>query len=160
MYIAFDELPKTARVWIYQSNKELTPIEADEISAQLTSFCNDWSAHGAGLRSSFQILHDRFIVIAVDEGFNMASGCSIDSSVNQIKQLEQAYKLNFMDRTQVAFLANNEVFVETLSTIPAKVNEGVISEDTKTFNNLVQTVDSFDTQWVVPAKDTWLKRYF
>lgn len=160
MHIAFDELPKTARVWIYQSNRELTTAEIDEISTRLASFCNDWSAHGVGLKSSFRILHNRFVVIAVDEGHNMATGCSIDSSVNQIKQLEQAYGLNFMDRTQVAFLANNEVFVESLSNIPSKVNEGVISQETKTFNNLVQTVDSFDSEWVVPAKDTWLKRYF
>lgn len=160
MYIAFNDLPKTARVWIYQSNKVLGQTEVDEISSQLVSFCEEWSAHGAGLKSSFQILHNRFIVIAVDEGHNMATGCSIDSSVNQIKQLESKYGLNFMDRTQVAFLIGNEVFVESLSTLPAKVNEGVISQDTKTFNNLVQTVDSFDTEWVVPAKETWLKRYF
>ncbi|MCB0494872.1 MAG: hypothetical protein KDC79_01935 [Cyclobacteriaceae bacterium] len=160
MYIDFNELPKTARVWIYQSNRELTSVETEGISSQLRSFCDGWSAHGAGLKSSFQIVHNRFLVIAVDEGHNMATGCSIDSSVSQVKQLENQYGLNFMDRTQVAFLANNEVFVEQLSSIPTKVNEGIISQDTKTFNNLVQTVDSFDSEWIVPAKDTWLNRYF
>ena len=33
----------------------------------------------------------RFIVIAVDENFNEVSGCSIDASVNLIKQFEQNY---------------------------------------------------------------------
>ena len=160
MHLAFDQLPKSARVWIYQSNRDLTVSEIEEISVSLVSFCGGWSAHGAGLKSSFQILHNRFIVIAVDEGHNMATGCSIDSSVNQIKFIENKYGLNFMDRTQVAFLIDNELLIEALSSIKTKVNEGVISADTKTFNNLVETVDDFNSNWMVPASDSWLKRYF
>ena len=160
MYLSFDQLPKSARVWIYQSNRDLTNSEIEAISVSLLSFCDGWSAHGAGLKSSFQILHKRFIVIAVDEGYNMATGCSIDSSVNQIKYIENKYGLNFMDRTQVAFFINNELYIESLSAIKAKVNEGVISADTKTFNNLVETVDDFNTNWMIPASNSWLKRYF
>jgi len=160
MHLTFNQLPKSARVWIYQSNRDLTVSETESISASLLAFCNGWSAHGAGLKSSFQILHNRFIVIAVDEGFNMATGCSIDSSVNQIKFIENKYGLNFMDRTQVAFLIDNQLFIESLSSIKTKVNEGVISPETKTFNNLVETVGDFNSNWMVPANDSWLKRYF
>jgi len=160
MYIAFAELPKTARLWIYQSNRTITSEENEAMAQHLSTFCFDWAAHGAGLKSSFQILHNRFVIIAVDEGFNAASGCSIDSSVNQIKLLENKFGINFMDRTQVAFIKDEEVFIETLSTIKTKVKEGVISSETKTFNNLVETVADFDSNWVVSAGDTWLKRYF
>lgn len=160
MFLPFNELPKTARVWIYQANRDLINSELESISQELTAFCNGWSAHGAGLKSSFQILYNRFIVIAVDEGFNMATGCSIDSSVNQIKLLENRYGLNFMDRTQVAFLIDNELYIETLSAIKGKVNDGIISSETKTFNNLVATVEDFDSSWMIPASDSWLKKYF
>lgn len=160
MFLHFDQLPKSARVWIYQSSRDLTDSEIGSITEELTSFCNGWVAHGAGLRSSFQVLYNRFIVIAVDEGYNMATGCSIDSSVNQIKFFENKYGLNFMDRTQVAFLIDNELYIESLSAIKSKVNEGVISSDTKTFNNLVETVGDFDAEWMIPASNSWLKRYF
>lgn len=160
MFLPFNELPKTARVWIYQANRDLINSELESISQELTAFCNGWSAHGVGLKSSFQILYNRFIVIAVDEGFNMATGCSIDSSVNQIKLLENRYGLNFMDRTQVAFLIDNELYIETLSAIKGKVNDGIISSETKTFNNLVATVEDFDSSWMIPASDSWLKKYF
>lgn len=160
MFLPFDQLPKSARVWIYQSSRDLTDSEIESITEELTSFCNGWVAHGAGLKSSFQILYNRFIVIAVDEGYNMATGCSIDSSVNQIKLLENKYGLNFMDRTQIAFLIDNELYIESLSAIKNKVNEGVISSDTKTFNNLVETVGDFDAEWMIPASNSWLKRYF
>ena len=160
MHLAFNQLPSSARVWIYQSNRDLTDSEIESISTSLLSFCEGWSAHGAGLKSSFQILHKRFIVIAVDEAHNMATGCSIDSSVNQIKYIENKYGLNFMDRTQVAFLIDNELYIEPLSSIKSKVNEGVISADTKTFNNLVETVGDFNSAWMIPASNSWLKRYF
>ncbi len=160
MYLPFNQLPKSARIWIYQSNRNLTDLEIESISKTLVSFCNGWSAHGAGLKSSFQILHQRFIAIAVDEGHNMATGCSIDSSVNQIKFIENKYELNFMDRTQVAFLLDGELYVESLSAIKNKVSQGVISADTKTFNNLVETVGDFDAGWIVSASNSWLKRYF
>ncbi len=160
MFLPFNQLPKTARVWIYQSSRDITATENESISIELTAFCNGWSAHGASLNSSFQILYNRFIVIAVDEAHNMATGCSIDSSVNQIKHFENKYRLNFMDRTQVAFLIDNELYIESLSSIKSKVNEGVISSDTKTFNNLVETVGDFDTAWMIPASSSWLKRYF
>jgi hypothetical protein len=160
MFLPFNQLPKSARVWIYQSGRNLTNSEIESITKELTTFCDAWSAHGAGLNSSFQILYSRFIIIAVDEGYNMATGCSIDSSVNQIKFIENKYGLNFMDRTQVAFLIDNELYIESLSAIKDKVNEGVISADTKTFNNLVATVEDFDTAWMVPASNSWLKRYF
>lgn len=160
MHLPFNKLPKSARVWIYQSNRELTLAETNSIKEELITFCESWSAHGAGLKSSFQLLYNRFIVIAVDEGHNLATGCSIDSSVNQIKYFENKYGLNFMDRTQVAFLIDNQVNTESLSVIKNKVSEGIISSETKTFNNLVETIGDFDQGWRVPASKSWLKRYF
>lgn len=160
MFLPFSQLPESARVWIYQANRNLTSLEQESIAEELSTFCNGWSAHGAGLKSSFQILHSRFIAIAVDEAYNMATGCSIDSSVNQIKSIENRYNLNFMDRTQVAFLIDDQLYIESLSAIKSKVNEGIISSETKTFNNLVQTVGDFNTEWMVPASNSWLKRYF
>ncbi len=160
MFLPFNQLPESARIWIYQSNRDLTASEQDAIAEDLTLFCNGWSAHGAGLKSSFQILHGRFIIISVDEGYNMATGCSIDSSVNQIKQIEQKFGLNFMDRTQVAFFIDDTLHIEALSNIKSKVNDGLISAETKTFNNLVQTVGDFNAGWMVPVSNSWLKRYF
>ncbi|VAW25953.1 hypothetical protein MNBD_BACTEROID06-1290 [hydrothermal vent metagenome] len=160
MFLPFNQLPESARVWIYQSNRDLATSEQDAIAELLTTFCDGWSAHGAGLKSSFQILHGRFIVIAVDETYNLATGCSIDASVNQIKHIENKFELNFMDRTQVAFYIDKKLYIESLSAIKSKVQEGVISAETKTFNNLVQTVGDFNSGWMVSANNSWLKRYF
>ena len=160
MFTKYKDLPNNSRVWIYQSDRDLTKPEQDAIAKQLTVFCDGWSAHGAGLKSSFQILHNRFIIIAVDEGYNMATGCSIDSSVNMIKQIENRFNLNFMDRTQVAFYIDEKLYIESLSAIKSRVNEGLISAETKTFNNLVETVGDFNAGCMVQARNSWLKKYF
>lgn len=153
-------MPKKARVWIYQADRKLTAQDQEVIARQTESFCGQWAAHGAALDSSFQLLHDRFLVLAVNEDANLPSGCSIDASVHFIKSLENTLGVNFMDRSKVAFVMNNEVFVEDLSSLKNSVASGKISGNTLTFNNLVQNIDEFEKNWQVKAENSWLKRYF
>ena len=112
------------------------------------------------MKSSYQLLHDKFLVISVDEGFNQASGCSIDASVALIRELESKLSLNFFDRTKVAFLLNGEIFQSSMNDIKQLISDGKINSDTITFNNLVANIDEFHKSWKVPAGESWLKRYF
>lgn len=160
MYIPFEEMADTSRVWIYQANRQLSSADQELMKANCTAFLKQWAAHGQSLKSSFQIIHDKFLVISVDESFNQASGCSIDASVSLIKSLEQELDLSFFDRTQVCFLINDEIVEIPMSGIKSEVANGTISSDTLTFNNLVTNISSFNTDWKVEAKNSWLKRYF
>ena len=98
MYVSFNELPQSARVWVYQANRTLTASEKEAISNYLTKATNQWAAHGAPLKSSFTITEDRFVIIAADEAFNAASGCSIDKSTHFIQSLEREYGVDMFDR--------------------------------------------------------------
>lgn len=160
MLIPFENMPDDARVWIYQADRKLANAEVESIDNAGTKFFEDWAAHGAPLKSSFKIFHNQFLVICADENFNKASGCSIDSSVGFVKQIEQQFNINFFDRTKVAFIFNEEVYLESLSNLKTSVAEGKIRESTPTFNNLVSNKRELDSAWVVPAKSTWLGRYF
>ena len=68
--------------------------------------------------------------------------------------------MNFLDRTKVAFVVNNEVFVEPFANLKSKVQNGEITKATMTFNNLVASVGEFEEKWLVEAGNSWLKRYF
>ena len=160
MHVPFESQPKSARVWIYQADRALNDQEYKLIEKNAMAFCEQWAAHGVGLKSSFKILHHRFLILAVDEQTNMASGCSIDSSVNFVRSLENDLQLNFLDRTKVAFVVNNEVFVASFTDLKSKVQNGEITEATMTFNNLVENVGEFEENWLVEAGNSWLKRYF
>ena len=94
MYINFNELPDTSRVWVYQSNREFTTAELAKITEKLKSFVNSWKRHGEDLKASFRIAYNQFIILAVDESYNNVSGCSIDASVNSIKQLEAEFGID------------------------------------------------------------------
>lgn len=160
MFVSFEELPGSARVWIYQSDRMLSAQDIATIEAISKDFLTGWAAHGAPLKSSYQVLHDKFLVIAVDENFNQASGCSIDASVGLIRNLEQSLKINFFDRTKVCFLINDEVFESPITELKKLIETGTIQADTPTFNTLASNKSSLDESWMIPAEESWLKRYF
>ena len=40
------------------------------------------------------------------------------------------------------------------------VESGTIEKKTLTFNNLVTNVEQLENSWMIPAADSWLKRFF
>lgn len=165
MYIPFEEMPEHARVWVYQAGRSLSAAE-EAYALQLGQvFSSKWAAHGNDLKSSVKIFYHQFLVIAVDEAYNQASGCSIDASVGLVRELEQKFStaensFSFLDRTKVAFLDQEKVLLESTKALKEKIKEGQIKPDTLTFNNLVSNKTQFDTAWVIPVKASWMARYF
>ena len=160
MLVAFKDLPETARVWIYQSDKDFETTQMDFLQKQAVAFCEQWSAHSTPLKSAFKILHNKFLVLAVDEGFNTASGCSIDASTRFVKDVANQLGINFFDRTQVAFLIDDNVYTTGLHSIKEEIASGKIEPETLTFNLQAQNVAEFESSWLVPAQESWMKRYF
>lgn len=160
MYVSFDKISDKARVWIYQSDRKFSEKETQELESGSQQFAEKWAAHGTGLTASAKVFHDQFLVLAVDESAHGASGCSIDSSVAFVKQAEQRFGVNFFDRTKVAFLLKDEIYLESIQNLKNKIEVGEIAKDTLTFNNLVATKEEMKDNWLSPAQDTWLERYF
>lgn len=160
MYIPFEEMADTSRIWIYQADRLLSTGDKLTIEAKCNAFLEQWAAHGQVLKSSFKIAHDKFLIISADESFNQASGCSIDASVALIKSLEQDLGINFFDRSKVCFLVDGHVVDIPMNGIKSNVENGKIGESTLTFNNLVGDIKTFNENWKVEAKNSWLKRYF
>ena len=96
MYIPFDNLPEESKIWIYQSNRKFSDEEMAEIEVGLKDFVENWAAHGTGLEASYQLKYNRFIILAVNQEIQMATGCSIDSSVQFIQNLEQKYSVDLL----------------------------------------------------------------
>jgi hypothetical protein len=151
-------MPSDARVWVYQSNRNLSDADVNAIKNSGNLFIADWAAHGASLKASFDVLYNRFIVIAVDEKQAMASGCSIDKSVHFVKELETKFNLNLFDRLQVAYRKGNEIQTCSLSEFEKLASQNVVNKSTIVFNNMVNTKSSFDTEWEVPLKQSWQSR--
>lgn len=159
MFVSFEQLPQESRVWIYQADKSFSVEEEKIISDSLKNFCAQWKVHGNPLNTSFKIEYNQFIVLAVDESTEGASGCSIDSSVRALKELSQQLHIHFFDRTKVAFLINDEIKLFPLQKLTALFQSGELSASTITFNNLVPDKIGFEKNWKVPAEKSWLAKF-
>jgi hypothetical protein len=160
MYIPFENLPEESKIWIYQSSRKFSDDEVAAIEKDLTDFLINWSAHGNALESSFQIKYNRFIIIAVNQEVHAATGCSIDSSVAFIQNLEQKYSVDLLDKMNVAFKQGEFVTYKTLLDFKKLAKDKSVSENTIVFNNLVNTIEEFNEGWEIPASESWHSRFF
>jgi hypothetical protein len=160
MFVPFQSIPNTSRVWVFQADRKLNSQESKIISDTLMAFTERWLVHGSPMAASFDIRFDQFIILAADEDANAASGCSIDDSVRTIKNLGTQLGLDFFDRTRVAFKTGEEVFTIPMSALKEKLAEGLWNSSSLVFNNLVNAKGDLSTTWLSEASSTWLKRYF
>ncbi len=160
MYTTYKNLPNHSRVWVYQANRAFTENEIAIITKKSTEFVNTWTRHGDDLKGSFTIKYNQFLVLAVDEGFNNVSGCSIDSSVRFIRELEADFNIDLLDKMNVSFKDGEHINLVKLPQFQQFVKEGKITEDTVVFNNMVATKEDLEKNWEVPAHKSWHKRFF
>ena len=158
MFVSFDSLPSTSRIWIYQADKIFNPEQREILSAGLLAFTNAWTAHGNPMKASFQLPYDHFIIIAADEQLTEASGCSIDASVHAIQQTSGKTGINFLGRGSIAFKKGDVIELIPLSDLRKALDNGRWASDTLTFDNSITTKTQL-SDWVIPAQHTWLKRH-
>ena len=159
MHVPFDLLPDHARIWVYQADRQISPSEKDIISRELTSFTEQWQVHGSPMKASFKLFFDQFVVLAADEGYNAASGCSIDGSVRALKSIGLQCGLDFFNRAAVAFKINQNIEQILSSNLKQKYKEGFWNEKTLVFNNTITRKEELEGAWILPASKTWLNRY-
>lgn len=160
MYVPFDELPKSSRIWIYQSNRKLSDDEVASVDELLKKFVDEWAAHSTPLKASYQIKYNRFIILAVDQDYHSASGCSIDASVRVIQELEQKFGIDLLDKMNVTYKTGEFIAHKSLIDFKKMAKEKAVNANTIVFNNLVNTIEEFEEFWEVPAGESWHSRFF
>ena len=147
-----------SRVWVYQSSRLFAFSEALHIEDLLKNFSENWQSHGAPVKGYGNLFYGQFIVLMADEQATGVSGCSTDSSVRLIKQIEQLFKVNMFDRTSLAFEVKDKIQLLPLAQLQYAIDNNFINPDTIYFNNLVQTKEELENNWKVPVKDSWLAK--
>ena|SRR5688572_25087749 len=158
MHVSFESLPANARLWVFQASRKFTFEEKNILNAHLQAFTETWVTHGHPMQASFQIPFVHFVVLAADEGYNAASGCSIDDSVRTVKAVGAQIGIDFFNRSLIAFQTNAGIELIALDQLKAAHAAGRWNAETPTFNNLIATKKQL-AQWIVPAGSTWLKRH-
>lgn len=154
------KISENSRVWIYQANRILTQEEEIAILQMLNNFTAEWLAHGHALAAIGEVLHHQFIILSVDEQVAGATGCSIDKSVNLMKEIEQKFKLNLFDRFRIAFRQDEEVINCSREEFETLIKSGRVNKNTLVFNNLINNRNELETTWEIPLKDSWHAQVF
>lgn len=159
MFVPFETLPESSRVWVYQANRSFTEEEQQEIKERLKGFIEQWTAHGANLKASYEMRYNRFIILALDQKMSAATGCSIDESVRFIQQLEKDYNVDLLDKMNVSYKQGEFVAYKTLTDFRKMAKDKAVSPKTIVFNNLINNKAEYLTDWEVPASESWHKRF-
>ncbi|MES2649598.1 MAG: hypothetical protein V4717_22155 [Bacteroidota bacterium] len=150
---SFDD---NSRVWIYQSSRIFGLSEALHLESILQDFVENWKSHGTPVKGYANLFFGQFIVFMADETATGVSGCSTDSSVRVVKEIENLFGTSMFDRLNLAFIKEGKVQMLPFQQVNYAIQNGFINRDTIYFNNLVQTKKDMLHHWLVPVKNSWL----
>ena len=145
-----------SKVWIFQSNRNHTEKECEEINMQMHNFYSQWQSHGKDVKGWAEILFNRFVVVIADENVSDVSGCSTDGMTRIIKSFENQYAVNFFDRLMLSFYVKEKVETLPLNQVKYALENGILETDTLFFNHLVDNKQKLETEWLVPLDKSWL----
>jgi hypothetical protein len=149
-----------SRVWIYQSSRLFFISEALEMEDMLKDFVTEWNSHGVPVKGYANLFFGRFVILMADETGTGVSGCSTDSSVHLIKQIEKKYNVEMFNRQQLIFIVKDKIEQLPMAQLSYAIQNKFIDENTLYFNNTILNKKQLIENWITPAGNTWLKRFF
>ena len=159
-----DHLPAdfagTSRVWIYQSSRLFLLSEVFELEEMMNHFISSWNSHGDPVKGYANLFFGQFIVLMADESQTGLGGCSTDSSIRLIKDVEKKFGVELLNRQMLAFLIKDKVQLVPMAQLKYAMDNGFINEDTLYFDNSVLTKEAMLTRWITPAGKSWLAQRF
>jgi len=146
-------LSDEAKLWIYSFIRKLNSEEKEIVSRYFSEFTKNWKTHGKPVSGSFEIAYDQFLLLATDDD---TSGCSIDSSVNIFRELNDRYGLNGLSHNSIYYIRDESVKSAGRFDFIDLVENGKIPQDTLVFNPMITTVGELrSNEWLKPLKDSW-----
>lgn len=160
MYLPFDQMPEYSRVWVYQADLKFSESDQKALRDRMKSFCEGWNTHGNLMSTSFDIVENQILILAVDESNLGASGCSIDSSVRTLRELENTLNINLTDQGKISLRrSTGEMKVISALGVKSKVTSGEIDLQTEVINPMIRVKADLQNLWQ-PVRNSWLNKYF
>lgn len=155
------------KIWIYTLSKKLTDDQEFDLKHRCQNFVTGWTAHDVSLDASFELYKNRLLIFKVDETKYAASGCSIDKQLRFVKDLEQNFSIELLNRLLVAFELNptsdtsvsSIVEVAKTSEIKDLLEKGIITKDTLIYDNTITNSNELKSTWKKPLSETYLAKH-
>jgi hypothetical protein len=146
-----------SRVWIYQCNRLFTSSEELHIEGMLSDLVTNWKTHGTPVKAYANLFFGQFIILMVDEAATGVSGCSIDSSVRVIQEIEKLFNVEMFNWQNLAFMVEDKVLIIPRQQFNYALENNFITTDTLFFNNVVDTKKELEENWLISISKSWLK---
>ena len=159
MIVDFKTMPDDSKIWIYQSNRDFNESEIGIINDKTISFLDNWQAHGKDLECSYSIIDKRFIIIAVNESVNPIGGCSIDFSLQLIKDISNTIGIDLLNRLVVNYRLDNRLESLSLSDLKNKIKDGDFSPETIIFNTAINSKSELLNNFEIDIRSSWLSKF-
>jgi hypothetical protein len=145
-----------SRIWIYQASRSFDSSEVSLVEAEISKFIESWHSHGLKVKGYGNLFFGQIILLMADETSSGVSGCSTDSSVHFIKEMEKRFDVRLLERQTLAFLVDNDISLIPISRLSNVISDGTITKETLFLNNTVSTKKELENNWIIPIKDSWL----
>lgn len=158
--VPISSLAPQSRVWCFGTSDAPDEAVMTSMKAALEGFLRTWTAHRADLRAGFEWIHDRFLVIAVDESQTGASGCSIDALTTHVRRLESMAEIDILDASPVWYRdGSGRIARMTRDEFRAAAAEGAVDGETRVFDLTVDRLEDVTSgSWEVEASRSWHSR--
>lgn len=161
-FLPFSALPNNSRIWIFSSDRELSPAESEMLMVEIGSFLQSWTAHKVETLASAELRYNHFLIIGADEDVAKPGGCSIDEMTRRVRMLGESYGVEFIGKPRVDYRDTSG----TIKSIPRSefqrlVDNKEVGRQTIVFDNTLTTLSDLQNgKWELPASESWHVRAF
>ena len=148
----------SSRMWFYGLTQPLSEAQSEELVQLMDEFVSQWKAHGAQLAAAYQWTNHQFLFIAVDEGQQQATGCSIDKSVHLLQEFGAKHSVDFFNRMLVHAQTGEGFISYSTATLKAAIAEGLVDENTPVMHTTAATLGEIGSG-LIPLKESWAARF-
>ncbi len=154
-----DALASESRIWIYGAERALTKDENALVRSRAQEFVAQWVSHTQSLNAGADVLHNRFLVLAVDETQAEASGCSIDGSVRFVQDLGAEIGVDFFNRMRFSYRdKNGKIHTVGREEFKLLYSQGQLTNESIVFDPLVKELGELRQIFERPLEDSWHSR--
>jgi len=154
--VSFNDLPESARVWVFVSDRDLAGAHEERLLDEVDSYLRQWQAHGRPLTCARDWRDHRFLTIGVDQSDAYASGCSIDGLFRALQRLEPELGTSLLGGGRVYWRdAAGAVRAADRPRFTAAAREGAVGAETPVFDTSVTTAGDWRARFERPAREAW-----
>jgi hypothetical protein len=150
-----------ARCWIFGSSLPLS-AEDPRLRGRLERFFSQWQSHGETVAGRWRVIEETFLIVQRDPEGAEVSGCSIDSMIGQVKELERELGVRLLDSSRIFFRSGEgKVRSATRPEFKALAAAGEVGPDTEVFDTtLTRLADLTPGVFSKPMRDSWHARLY